>query len=190
MDVTRYYASLYCIWFIIEMADKFTTVLIFPFAAVGHMYPTIGVGQTLVKHGYRVIFAVNDQWKGKVCPYGLEEVDLPNDFKHELTDAAQHFAKFMQETGLLSDLTPVKKYINLCRQWETILPKINKKLDEEAQILIKQIRPDLIMLDHTYRVPAIELSGIPWIVICCLNPLDAIKHDKTPPCSSGKFLLP
>lgn len=43
--------------------------------------------------------------------------------------------------------------------------------DENAQRLIEEIRPDFILADQNFHLPALLLCGVPYAFICSYNPL-------------------
>ena len=66
-----------------------------------------------------------------------------------------------------------------------------KDLDPYLDNLLKSLKPDVIVVDHVLCIPAIELSGIPWVYSCSFQPLmgfqmkSDIDDNVLPPYSSG-----
>ncbi|CAG2118709.1 unnamed protein product [Medioppia subpectinata] len=51
-----------------------STILFVPIDAVGHVNSSIGIAEVLIQAGHRVVFVVNEQWRGRLTKYGIEEV--------------------------------------------------------------------------------------------------------------------
>ncbi|XP_054154041.1 NDP-glycosyltransferase YjiC-like [Oppia nitens] len=170
------------------------TALFSVLAGVGHVNACIALGQRLLDSGnYRVVFAVNEQWKGKLLVYGFEEiiaeVDKPDDSDDDdnnkkNSNPAKHFASRLLDTGLFEDKSPVEVLITV----ETkILNKLDpvKHLDKQLETVIQDIKPDVILLDQFYCLPSAELSGIPLVWIWSAGPLFINDDDRLPPSQSG-----
>ena len=46
-------------------------ILFIPLDAVGHVNSAIGMAQVLAQSGHKAIFAITDQWRGKLERYGF-----------------------------------------------------------------------------------------------------------------------
>ncbi|CAG2170445.1 unnamed protein product [Oppiella nova] len=63
-----------------------------------------------------------------------------------------------------------------------------KRLDPFIKQTIDTLKPDVIVVDHVLCIPAVEVSGIPWVLTCSCNPLFLIENnceELTPPKGSG-----
>lgn len=58
--------------------------------------------------------------------------------------------------------------------------------DEKTQRIIEEIRPDFILADQNFHLPALLLCNIPWAFICSYNPL-FFALDGYPLMGSGNF---
>ncbi|CAG2166719.1 unnamed protein product [Oppiella nova] len=66
-----------------------------------------------------------------------------------------------------------------------------KRLDPFIKQTIDTLKPDVIVVDHVLCIPAVEVSGIPWVLTCSCNPLFLIEsncEELTPPKGSAKPL--
>ncbi len=55
-------------------SKKQLTIFFTPFDAFGHVHACIGIAEPLKQRGHRIIFGVTTGWKGKLLPYGFEEI--------------------------------------------------------------------------------------------------------------------
>ncbi|CAG2182429.1 unnamed protein product, partial [Oppiella nova] len=62
---------------------------------------------------------------------------------------------------------------------------MTKDLDVIVDGLLSDIRPDVVIVDQARCIPALVLSGIPWVATCSFNPLFFIPDERTPPELSG-----
>ena len=86
---------------------------------------------------------------------------------------------------MLGPGTPLEKALNMNKLLKTKLDEI-KYLDPIIGDIVNRIAPDVIIMDQMTNFPSVELSGIPWVLVCSCNPLAVIDDERTPPCASGK----
>ena len=166
--------------------QKKLNILFFSIEGTGHMNACIGVAQALKDAGHRIQFAISDQWKGKLVKYGFEEVvafqaDLPKD-----VDPAVLWADMFKSTGALGSVTPLEAMVGIWTQLMPMFVQAVKESDPKFAQVIKQVKPDLLVLDQMLTFPSVELSGIPWVNLCSFQPLFYIEDEWTPPKGSGK----
>ena len=162
-------------------------ILFIPLDAVGHVFTAIGMAQVLADSGHKVIFAINDQWRGKLERYGFEEVLFSQESKKEDVDPAQMWASVLDQNGLFSKLSPLDNAVKLNDVMDSMIED-QMKLDLLIEKLLPQIKPDVIICDQIMCLPSVENSGIPWVLVCSCNPLFLIEDERTPPTNSGLFL--
>ena len=162
------------------MSVKSLDVLVVSRESGGHINACIGISQILISAGHRVFFPVTHIWKGKLEKYGINELELQSDPR------PQNFWSDLDfNAGATKDWPTVKKWSNIFTTVFPIYMSDAKRLDEQLEVIIKNIKPDLIVIDHVLTIPAVELSGIPWINSSSYNPLTITDDERTPPQHSG-----
>ena len=165
------------------MAGK--TFVFFPEGAFGPTNNCVGIGDVLRRRGHRVVFVIEESFKGTLEAKGFEErlmrlgppptePEVPGQFwKDFIRDTAPVFRQstFDQLGGFIAPtwqaLVDGSKYVT---------PRLAEIFDELA--------PDLIVEDNVVAFPAIAASGRPWVRIDSCNPLE-IKDPELPPTFSG-----
>ncbi|HZQ49290.1 MAG TPA: glycosyltransferase [Candidatus Dormibacteraeota bacterium] len=165
------------------MAGK--TFVFFPEGAFGPTNNCVGIGDVLRRRGHRVVFVIEESFKGTLEAKGFEErlmrlgpppaePEVPGQFwKDFIRDTAPVFRRstFDQLGGFIAPtwqaLVDGSKYVT---------PRLREIFDELA--------PDVIVEDNVVGFPAIAASGRPWVRIDSCNPLE-IKDPELPPTFSG-----
>ena len=163
------------------------TVLYVPRDAIGHVNACIGSAQVLIEAGHRVIFAINDQWAGRLERYGIEERLIVDEDRPKDGDPAKYLVKKVMENGILKATSPLEKIEN--KKFDTTLA-MAKKIDKVIGPIIECVKPDVIVIDQPINIPTIDLSGIPVIRSWSTNPLNPLNShaqsiEKLPPAGSG-----
>jgi len=161
------------------------TFVFFPEGAFGPTNNCIGIGDVLRRRGHRVLFVIEESFKGTLEAKGFEErlmrlgpppaePEVPGQFwKDFIRDTAPVFRQstFDQLGGFIAPtwqaLVDGSKYVT---------PRLAEIFDEVA--------PDVIVEDNVVGFPAIAASGRPWVRIDSCNPLE-IKDPDLPPTFSG-----
>ncbi len=161
------------------------TFVFFPEGAFGPTNNCVGIGDVLRRRGHRVVFVVEESFKGTLEAKGFEErlmrlgpppaePEVPGQFwKDFIRDTAPVFRQstFDQLAGFIAPtwqaLVDGAKYVT---------PRLAEIFDELA--------PDVIVEDNVVGFPAIAASGRPWVRIDSCNPLE-IKDPELPPTFSG-----
>ncbi|XP_054152579.1 NDP-glycosyltransferase YjiC-like [Oppia nitens] len=166
------------------MSKQSLRVLFAPIDAVGHVNAAIGIAQVLLNAGHEVMFVINVQWKGRLEPYGIQEVLIAQDERSADVDPAKHWADLFISDGL-KQWTPLEKLVNIRTKLGPSFVKKNIDLDKALDDILPNIKPDVIILDQVMCLPSVVLSDIPWILTCSFNPLSFLNDDRTPPGGSG-----
>jgi len=165
------------------MQLKKLNILFIPLDAVGHVNACTGIAQVLIKSGHKVLFAVNDVWKGKLSKYGIEEVLFKIEGRDRKADAAKHWGDVLYPQ--LGTASKLDKWIQWKQIYKHFIEDV-KKVDQIIEQLLPQIRPDIIIIDQIVSLPSVERSGIPWVLSCSCNPLAILYDERTPPKFSGE----
>ena len=160
-------------------------ILFVPIDAIGHVSAAIGMAEVLIASGHKVIFAINEQWRGRLDKYGIEVVLLTQDDRPSDVDPAKRWADLFVGGGVIKSGTPLEIKINLRTKLVPYFIEEIKQLDIKVDQLLKDIKPNVVVLDQGFALPSVILSGIPWVLVCSFNPLMFIDDERTAPGGSG-----
>ena len=179
------------------MTQNKLTVLFVPINYVGPVLASIGMAEVLRDAGHRPVFAVNSDWKTKIQSVGFElEIlgingnDSP-DNDSQVTDSAD--ANVEELNDILDNMSPVDKYVSTftVEMFDIMIANFERE-DPYLRSVIDRVKPDVIIADTMTNIPAICLSGIPWIMSYSSNPLSldlAIDDNRLPPSLLGMISM-
>ena len=157
---------------------KKLTILFVPISAVGHINSSIGIAEVLQSRGHRIIFAVDQSFKGRFIEKGFQEEIVEKELtEEEKRDPSAYFLKFIKQSKLLDDISPLEKFKCMTRN---DLKAYSRKEDQIINEIICRIKPDVIAVDFMF-FPSIIKSGIPWVNINSIQILNIIDDPRTPP---------
>lgn len=161
------------------------TFVFFPEGAFGPTNNCVGIGDVLRRRGHRVVFVVEESFKGTLEAKGFEErlmrlgppppePEVPGQFwKDFVRDTAPVFRR--------STLEQLEGFI--APTWQALVDGARYADPRLAQIF-DELAPDVIVQDNVVSFPAISASGRPWVRIASCNPLE-MKDPDLPPTFSG-----
>jgi hypothetical protein len=175
---------------------KKLTILFAPVEGVGHVNACIGLAESLRDRGHKIVFAIDESFKGKLINYGFveeiliakRETNARNDGKAE--GPGEQIANILVKSGLLSGISSLEKVKNNSRN--VFLTKIKNKLIEfepQMKAIINKHKPDVYIIDHFYGSPTLIHSDKPWVFLFSGNPLFVLDDERTPPGASGMDVL-
>jgi MGT family glycosyltransferase len=161
------------------------TFVFFPEGAFGPTNNCVGIGDVLRRRGHRVVFVIEESFKGTLEAKGFEErlmrlgpppsePEVPGQFwKDFIRDTAPVFRRstFDQLDGFIAPT------------WQALVDG-SKFVTPRLVEIFDEIAPDVIVEDNVVAFPAIAASGRPWVRIDSCNPLE-IKDPDLPPTFSG-----
>lgn len=166
---------------------KRLTFLVTPICAVGHVNACIGTTLPLLKRGHRVVFFLDETYRGKARDKGFEEFiySLETQKKSSENDLnpAKQLAIDLLESKVLGPFPKEEQMEGirmLCFESDACCEGI-RKCNEFLKVAIEQIKPDCFVVDYRYLLPVIQYSGIPWIHHISCAPLIYIEHDDVSP---------
>ncbi|CAG2179011.1 unnamed protein product, partial [Oppiella nova] len=160
-------------------------ILFIPVDAIGHVNSAIGIAQVLLDAGHQCIFAINNQWKGRLIKYGFQEVLLTQPGRQENVDPAQYWSELFVNVGAIKATDPLETLISIQKNLYPVIIEQTKAMDPVIEKLLVQIAPDVIVVDLAFEIPAVARSGIPWVFTCSFNPLMAGYDERVPPPGLG-----
>ena len=161
------------------------TFVFFPEGAFGPTNNCVGIGDVLRRRGHRVVFVIEESFKGTLEAKGFEErlmrlgpapaeVEVPGQFwKDFIRDTAPVFRR--------STLAQLEGFI--APTWQALVDGA-RYVDARLTEIFDELTPDVIVEDNVVGFPAIAASGRPWVRIASCNPLE-LKDADLPPMFSG-----
>jgi MGT family glycosyltransferase len=161
------------------------TFVFFPEGAFGPTNNCIGIGDVLLRRGHRVVFVIEESFRGTLEAKGFEERLMrlgPPPSEPEVP--GQFWKDFIRDTAPVfrrSTLEQLEGFI--APTWQALVDGaryVNPRLAE----IFDELNPDVIVEDNVVSFPAISASGRPWVRIASCNPLE-MKDPDLPPTFSG-----
>src|SRR6185312_11125375 len=157
----------------------------FPEGAFGPTNNCVGIGSVLRERGHRVVFIVEESFKGTLEAKGFEERLMrlgPPPAEPEV--AGQFWKDFIRDTAPVfrhSTLEQLEGFI--APTWQALVDGA-RYVDSRLVEIFDEVAPDVIVEDNVVAFPAISASGRPWVRIAACNPLE-MKDADLPPTFSG-----
>lgn len=161
------------------------TVVFFPEGAFGPTNNCIGIGDVLRRRGHRVVFVIEESFKGTLEAKGFEERLMrlgPPPIEPEVP--GQFWKDFIRDTAPVfrrSTLEQLEGFI--APTWQALVDGA-RFVDSRLAEIFDEVRPDVIVEDNVVSFPAISAYGRPWVRIASCNPLE-MKDAALPPTFSG-----
>jgi len=167
------------------MTDADRTIVFFPEGAHGPTNNCVGIGEVLRGRGHRVVFIVEESFKGTLERRGFEErlmrLGPPPD--HEEVPG-QFWIDFIRDTAPIFRKPTIEQLGEfIAPTWQALIDGA-KYVDDRLREIIDELDPDVIVEDNVVGFPALPASGRPWVRIASCNPAE-IKDPAIPPFSSG-----
>jgi MGT family glycosyltransferase len=161
------------------------TIVFFPEGAFGPTNNCIGIGDVLRRRGHRVVFVIEESFKGTLEAKGFEERLMrlgPPPLEPEVP--GQFWKDFIRDTAPVfrrSTLEQLEGFI--APTWQALVDGA-RFVDPRLAEIFDEVRPDVIVEDNVVSFPAVSASGRPWVRIASCNPLE-MKDAYLPPTFSG-----
>jgi len=167
--------------------SKNLTIIFAPLDGFGHVNACTGVAEALRDRGHRIVFAIDQSWKGKLLKYGFEEELLLDPNRKEDENPGEFWVNYLIKAHKILPLSPIEKVRAFGT--ESTIMMLDQAIDNDSRIreIIERIKPDVIVVDSYASTPSILKSGIPWVSLISANPLVGITDEQTPPCYSGLY---
>jgi MGT family glycosyltransferase len=161
------------------------TIAFFPEGAYGPTNNCVGIGDVLRRRGHRVVFIVEESFKGALEQQGFEERLMRLAAPPETEEAPGQFWK-----DFIRDTAPVFRRPTIEQLEAFIAPTFQalcdgaRYVDERLTEILDELQPDVVVEDNVVAFPALPASGRPWVRIVSCNPAE-IKDPEVPPAFSG-----
>jgi len=161
------------------------TIVFFPESAFGPTNNCVGIGDVLRRRGHRVVFIIEESFKGALEEKGFEErlmrLTPPADTEE---DPGQFWKDFIRETAPVFRTPTIEQLEGFIAPTFQALVDGAKYVDERLVEIFDEVRPDVIVEDNVVSFPALPASGRPWVRIVSCNPAE-LKDPDVPPTFSG-----
>ena len=161
------------------------TFVFFPEGAFGPTNNCVGIGDVLRRRGHRVVFVIEESFKGTLEAKGFEERLMRLGPAPEQAEVPGQFWKdFIRDTAPVfrqSTLEQLEGFI--APTWQALVDGA-RYVDARLATIFDELMPDVIIEDNVVGFPAISASGRPWVRIASCNPLE-LKDPDLPPVFSG-----
>jgi MGT family glycosyltransferase len=167
-------------------SDETKTFAFFPEpGAWGPTNNCVAIANVLRERGQRVVFVVDESFRGELEKRGFEERVMRMAPADEAADpTADPWAEFIRVTApefrkpTIEQIETVTKPI-----WEALVAGEQYSHGRIMEIW-DDIRPDAVCTDNVTGYPSVELAGAPWVRFVSANPLEMRDAD-LPPVLSG-----
>jgi MGT family glycosyltransferase len=162
------------------------TVAFFPEpGAWGPTNNCVAIANVLVERGHRVVFVVDESFRGELDKRGFEERLMRMAPPEENADpTADPWAEFIRVTApefakpTIEQIETVTKPI-----WEALVAGERYSHGRLMEIW-EDVHPDVVCTDNVTGYAAVELAGAPWVRFVSANPLE-MRDPDLPPALSG-----
>ncbi len=162
-----------------------STVVFFPEGAYGPTNNCVGIGQVLQRRGHRVVFVVEESFRGSLEAQGFEERLMRLGPAPEVEEAPGQFWKdFIRETAPVFRKPTIDQLAEFVEPTFRALCDGARYVDDRLREIFGELEPDAIVEDNVVAFPAVQHSGRPWARIVSCNPLE-VKDPGIPPVFSG-----
>jgi MGT family glycosyltransferase len=161
------------------------TFVFFPEGAFGPTNNCVGIGDVLRRRGHRVVFVVEESFRGTLEAKGFEERLMrlgPPPSEPEVP--GQFWKDFIRDTAPVfrrSTLEQLEGFI--APTWQALVDGA-RYVDPRLAEIFDELDADVIVEDNVVSFPAISASARPWVRIASCNPLE-LKDPGLPPTFSG-----
>jgi MGT family glycosyltransferase len=139
----------------------------------------------LQSRGARVVFVIEESFKGTLAAKGFEEELMRLKPKPAIEEAPGQFWK-----DFIRDTAPEFRKSTF-EQIETLIKPIWRELvdgsiyvNDRLKAIFASVKPDVIVQDNVVAFPAVLTADVPWVRIVSCNPLE-VADPALPPALSG-----
>ena len=138
-------------------------ILFLIYLCSGPMNQSMGPAHLLKQRGHQVSFVLNQQWKGKLAPFGFQEYFLDSQQESTSSSNEDFWSSYIEEAlpkFCQSTFDQIKSYFQL--SWKTLID--DGKSDEVyLEKLFHQTHFGLIIQNHNVCYPILTRCSMPWI---------------------------
>jgi MGT family glycosyltransferase len=167
------------------VSEQGPTVVFFPEQAYGPTNNCVGIGQELRRRGVRVVFVVEESFRGALEAQGFEERVMRLTPPPETEEApGQFWTDFIRETAPVFRTSTTEQLETFIQPtWQALIDGA-KYVDDRLQEIFDELRPDAVVEDNVVTFPAVLRQPAPWVRVVSCNPLE-IPDPALPPAYGG-----
>lgn len=164
------------------MSDPPPTVVFFPEGAHGPTNNCIGIGQELLRRGARVVFIIEESFRGTLEAQGFEERLMRLTPAPETEEApGQFWTDFIRDTAPVFRKGTFEQLEEFMQPtWQALIDG-SKYVDARLDEIFDELRPDVVVEDNVVTFPAVLRQLAPWARIVSCNPLEVRDPELPPP---------
>jgi MGT family glycosyltransferase len=161
------------------------TFVFFPEGAFGPTNNCVGIGDVLRRRGHRVVFVIEESFKGTLEAKGFEERLMRlGPAPEEVEVPGQFWKDFIRDTAPVFRRSTIEQLEGfIAPTWQALVDGA-QYVDARLAEIFDELMPDVIIEDNVVGFAAIAASGRPWVRIASCNPLE-LKDPDLPPVFSG-----
>lgn len=160
-------------------------VVFFPEGAFGPTNNCIGIGEVLRERGVRVVFVIEESFKGTLAARGFEEQLMRLKPSPQVPEQPGQFWKeFIRDTAPEFQKSTLEQIQTLIKPIWSELISGSVYVNDRLRQIFAAVKPDVIVQDNVVAFSAVLTAGVPWARIVSCNPLE-IRDDSLPPALSG-----
>ncbi|KAJ6638329.1 putative UDP-glucosyltransferase YdhE [Pseudolycoriella hygida] len=173
-----------------KMSNSKLKVLFAPAQGMGHIGACHGLADILRQQGHECVIILDIKFKGRLAKHGHQEAILQEigPESHSITEPELLQSFFKSHTDDIIAMPP----IDVIKSIGPIIGQMfedSQKLEVNFKAVVDSVSPDVIICDTHIASPALMNSGIPWILLCSMAPMEFYNScnpdDKLPPAWSG-----
>jgi MGT family glycosyltransferase len=166
------------------MSEQAKTIVFFPEGAYGPTNNCVGIGDVLRRRGHRVVFVIEESFKGTLEAKGFEERLMRLGPAPEVEEEPGQFWKdFILETAPVFRTPTIEQITGFVAPTYQALVDGARHVDDRLREIFDEVRPDVIVEDNVVAFPAIVASGTPWVRVVSCHPAEIRDPDVPPPFS-------
>jgi len=141
------------------MSGKFT-FLFSPIDGDGHFNACIGIAQQLRDRGHTVVFAAPMSWKGKLqCQGFVEELFHVSPAAINEDTGSLKWGELLAKAAHVMSMPSIDCHENLQVHFKKEMIKRIKYADARLREILSKVKPDVVVLDQNYYIPALMDQG-------------------------------
>lgn len=172
------------------MSNSKLKVLFAPAQGMGHIGACHSLADILRQRGHECVIILDIQFKGRLAKHGYQEAILQEigPESHSSTEPELLQLLFQKHPDNIISMPPIEVFKSIGSIFSTMFED-SKKLEVDFKAVVETVKPDIIICDTHVASPALMNSGIPWLMLCSMGPLEFYNScnpiDKLPPAMSG-----
>ena len=169
--------------------SKVKKIAIYPLRSSGHTNVCVTIAKVLLNNypgQVEIYFLLDPIWQEKISK--LDSRFKFKVFQYDRKEQENQTTDFMD---LLEPITKLPLVQRMGSLWTSFADQRDDELEWDRRIgdLLVELKPDLILMDQMFLLPAVIRAGCPYAFIVSANPLTFNLSEEFPMIGSGLYLL-